>query len=319
MSVAICLLLYSFAVAVLVPHVLARLTPTGVAPALGVAAWLTAIGSVLVAWAVAAVFLVADVVDNWSQPERVLSGCFAAVRHIASGSSGLFLQAGLVTLTTAAAGALGTVGWRLGRSLLSARRRTHRHAMQVRFVGRRVAGLDAVVLDAPERAAYCAAGRPDTIVVTSAALDALDDRHLGAVLAHERAHLTGRHHQIVAFTSAAAAILPRVELFTRGAQETARLLEMCADDAAARGYGPRTLLGALLALSGSAPATRGALAASGVDVLARAKRLAAPASTGARWRTGMLLAAVTVLVAAAALFTGVLAASDLALCNPLTG
>jgi Zn-dependent protease with chaperone function len=317
MSVAACLLLYSFGVAVLVPRPLHRLTRTGVAPRLGVAAWLAAIGSVLVSWMVAAAFLAGDLVRNWNQPGRIASACFEALRQVASGGSGLFLQAALLALIALAAGTLATVGWRLARSLLHARTHTHWHAVQARVVGRRVDGLDAVVLDAPERVAYCVAGRPNTIVVTSATLDVLDDRHLRAVLAHERAHLAGRHHQILAFTRALAAILPRVELFTSGAREMARLLEMCADDAAARCYGARTLLGALLALSGSAPAPRGALGSTGVDVLARAERLALPIAIGDRWRTRLLLSAVTLLVVGGPLVTATLSATGLALCNPL--
>src|SRR5260370_1178978 len=105
-------------------------------------------------------------------------------------------------------------------------RRRVPHARMARLVGRRVLGRDAVVLDAPERVAYCVAGRPHTIVVTSAALAALDERHLDAVLAHERAHLVGRHHLLLALTRSLAAILPTVALFRTGAAEVARLLEM---------------------------------------------------------------------------------------------
>ena len=47
----------------------------------------------------------------------------------------------------------------------------------------------------PEPAAYCVSGRPPAIVVTTAALGALDDRQLDAVVAHERAHLAGHHPQ----------------------------------------------------------------------------------------------------------------------------
>jgi Zn-dependent protease with chaperone function len=104
-------------------------------------------------------------------------------------------------------------------------------------------------------------GRPHTIVITSAALAALDETQLGAVLCHERAHLAGRHHQLLAFTRALAAILPRIELFTTGAGEVARLLEMCADDTAARTHGAPTVLGALLALCGAASIPAGALGA----------------------------------------------------------
>jgi Zn-dependent protease with chaperone function len=319
MSVAACLLLYSFVVAVLAPRLLVRLTRTGMAPRLGVVTWLATIGGVVASWVVAAAFLADELRRDWNQPGRIASACFAALRHVASGGSGLLLQIGLLALTAGAATAISTLAWRLSRSLSHARTTTHQHAQDARIVGRRVDGLDAVVLDAPERAAYCVAGRPNTIVVTSATLAALDDRHLGAVLAHERAHLAGRHHQILAFTRGLATVMPRVELFTIGAAEIARLLEMCADDTAARSHGPGTLLGALLALSGCAPIPRGALGATGVNVLARAERLAAPPASGDRWRARLLLSVVALLVVGGPLLTGVLAVTGLALCNPVMG
>jgi Zn-dependent protease with chaperone function len=314
-SVAICLLLYSFVVAVFGPRLLVRLTRTVVAPRLAVTAWLAAISSVLISWAVAVGFLAVDVMRHWGRPGRVVNICIATLRQVASGGSGLLLQAALLSLTAAATAALGVVGLRLGRSLLRARTRTHQHAMQTRVVGRRVDGLDAVVLDAPERAAYCVAGRPNTIVVTSAALDALDDRHLSAVLAHERAHLAGHHHQILSVTRGLAAILPWIDLFTTADHEVARLLEMCADDAAARRHGSRTLLRALLALSGCAPLPRGALGATGVDVVARAERLATPVAAGDRLWGRTVLGMATLLVAAGPLLTGLLAAFGLAACT----
>ncbi|MCU1686614.1 MAG: Peptidase Ste24p precursor [Amycolatopsis sp.] len=316
MSVAACLVLYTFVIAVLGPRLLLRLTHAGVAPRLGVATWLAAIGSVAASWVVAAGFLAAELLQDWNRPGQIASACFAALRFVASGGSGLVLQIVLLTLTASAIAALASLAWRLAQSLTHARTHTHRHARHARIVGRRVAGLDAVVLDAPERAAYCVAGRPHTIVVTSATLDALDEDHLGAVLAHERAHLAGHHHQILAVTRALATALPRVELFTTGAAEIARLLEMCADDTAARSHSPGTLLGALLALSGCAPLPRGALGATGVDVLARAERLVTPTPRRDRLRTRLLLSAAALLVVGGPLLTGVLALSGLALCNP---
>jgi Zn-dependent protease with chaperone function len=314
MGVAICLLLYSFAVVVIVPGLLVRLTRSGAAPWLAIAAWLTAIVGVLASWLVAAGFLVLALPQNRDQPARIASTCLAAMRQVAAGGSGPLLQATLFALTAAAAGAVVILGWRLSRSVWRARELTHQHAADARIIGRRVAGLDAIVVDAPERVAYSVAGRPDTIVVTSAALDMLDERHLDAVLAHERAHLTGHHHLMLAFTRGLAATLPRVGLFTTGAREIARLTEMAADDAAARRHGPHTVLGALLALSAQAPIPSGAAAAAGTDVLVRAQRLAAPAVTG--WRTPLMLGATTLLVALAPLVVGVHAAIGFGLSNP---
>jgi Zn-dependent protease with chaperone function len=315
MGVAICLLLYSFAVAVIVPGLLVRLTRSGAAPWPAIAAWLTAIVSVLASWLVAAGFLMVALARDWDQPGQIASACFAAMRQVAVGGSGPLLQATLFALTAGATGALMSLGWRLSRSMGRARALSHRHAADARIIGHRVAGLDAVVVDAPERFAYSVAGRPDTIVVTSAALDALDECHLDAVMAHERAHLAGRHHLMLAVTRGLAAALPRVALFTIGAREIARLTEMAADDAAARRHGPHTVVGALLALSAQAPVPSCAAAATGTDVLARAERLASPNVAG--WRTRLALGAMTLMVVLVPLVVGVHAAIGFGLCNPM--
>lgn len=315
MGVAICLLLYSFAVAVIVPGLLVHLTRSGAAPWPAIAAWLTAIVSVLASWLVAAGLLVVALARDWDQPGRLASACFAAMRQVAAGGSGPLLQATLFALTAGATSAVVILAWRLSRSVGRARALSHRHAADARIIGHRVAGLDAVVVDAPERVAYSVAGRPDTIVVTRAALDALDECGLDAVMAHERAHLTGRHHLMLALTRGLATTLPRVALFTIGAREIARLTEMAADDAAARRHGPHAVLGALLALSAQAPVPSYAAAATGTDVLARAERLAAPPLSG--WRTRLTLGAMTLLVVLAPLVVGLHAAVGFGLCNPM--
>jgi Peptidase family M48 len=316
MTVAACLLAYSFITCVMGPRLLCRLTRDGAAPRLGVLTWLATICSVVAAWVFAAAFLVGELLRDWKQPGRIASACMAAMRHVAAGDSGLLLQIGLLALTVAVVAAIGTATWHLSRSLLRARRLAHRHARDARIVGRPIHGMEAVVLDSPERVAYCVAGRPNTIVVTSATLDALDGRQLRAVLAHERAHLAGHHHQILALTRGLAGILPRVSLFNVGGREVARLLEMCADDAAARRHGTRTLLDALAAVCGSAPLPNGALGATGVDVLARAERLADPVTNSVRWWTRLVLSTVALAVVGGLLLTGVLAVSGFALCNP---
>jgi Zn-dependent protease with chaperone function len=296
MSVAVCLLLYSFVVATLSPWVLLRLTRAGIVPQLGVVAWLAAMVSVVASWATATAFLIVSLARDWNQPGRLATACFAALRQIFDGGSGPVLQAGLIMLAAGAASALSLLGWRSARSLWRAVAHSRGHAERARVIGRRIDGVDAVVVDAPERAAYCVAGRPDTIVVTSAALDSLTDRHLQAVLSHERAHLAGHHHHVLAFARALAVAIPGVTLFSTGAREIARLLEMAADDAAARRHGPQTLLDALLALSLGALTPHGAVGASGTDVLARAERLAAPFAARKQWSARLLLTATALLI-----------------------
>ncbi|WP_216214743.1 M56 family metallopeptidase [Amycolatopsis aidingensis] len=316
MSVAACLLLYSLTVAALGPRLLTRWTRTGVAPRLGVLAWLAAIASVPASWAAAALFLVIELAHGWSRPGQIVTNCLAVLEAVAAGHTGLALQIGLFMVTAVALVVAAVLAVRLGRSLLAARSRTHDHARMARVIGRRLPGSEAVVVDTPERLAYCVAGRPNTIVVTRGALDALDAPHLAAVLAHERAHLAGRHHLLLSATRGLATAMPKVGLFTVGAAEVARLLEMCADDTAARCHGQRTVLGALLSLSGVVTLPTGALGATGVGVVARAERLAEPATLAQRWHARMLLTAIVTLLTIGPLLAGLLAATGVAFCDP---
>jgi Zn-dependent protease with chaperone function len=132
------------------------------------------------------------------------------------------------------------------------------------------------VVDVPDRLAYAVAGRPHAIVLSRAAIDALDHAQLQAVLAHERAHLAGRHHLLLAAARALATTMPQIRLFTEGSRELSRNVEMCADDAAARRHSRRTLVSALLALVGGPARPDGALAAAGTAVADRAERLMFP-------------------------------------------
>lgn len=321
MNVAVCLSMYGVIVAVLGPPLLVRLTHGGIVPRLGVAAWLAAIVSAVLSVAGAAVLLLVDVARNWDQPDRtLLSSCFSSLRDLAVGGAGVSMQLGLWTLAVFAALALSTVAWRAGRVVFRMRAHTLGHARAARIIGHRLPGLDAVIVDAPEPAAYCVAGRPHAIVVTSSALGVLDRPELAAVLAHERAHISGRHHQMLAALRGLAAALPNVTLLRAGAAEVARLLEMCADDAAARTHGNRTLLGGLIALAGAAgPVPAGALGATSVDVLARAGRLVSPAPRLTRIRVGALLSATTALIVAGPIAVAMLTATGMALCGTMNG
>jgi Zn-dependent protease with chaperone function len=160
-------------------------------------------------------------------------------------------------------------------------------------------GGATVVLDAPQPAAYCVPGRPAAIVLTSGALAVLDRAQLGAVLAHERAHLAGRHHLLISLSRGLAASFPRVPVFTRGPAEVARLAEMCADDAAARRTGRPALLSALLAMGTGTAVPAAALAATAGPVTARVHRLLHPPRRGRQARYAAALACLTILLASA--------------------
>ena len=291
---------YALAVAWWLPIGLARLTAGGISARLGLVAWLAAMASVLTCAMAAVRFLVNAAVTNWPWLAeavcRSVAGrtCAAAVYRSAVFELALSVAA-VITAATAA-----TLAWRYGCRVRRARRRTRAHAEAARITGHNLSqGGHAVVLDDPHPAAYCMPGRPATIVLTSGAIAMLDAQQLAAVLAHERAHLAGRHHILLALTGGLAVSLPALPIFTRGPAEVARLAEMCADDAAVRHTGRRALLAALLAMGTGQSIPTAALAATAGAVAARVQRLADPPGQACLARNRAALITVTVLLTAA--------------------
>lgn len=311
MTVAVSLVLYSLGVLVVAPPLLRRLTHPGNAPRLGAAAWLAAMVSVLVSWVAATTFALVDLAHHWRHPGAAFAACLATLRSLATGNAGTAIQLAMLLLAGIGAAAVTISGARLLGTLWRMRMRTQRHASAVHVVGRRLSGVDALVIDAPEPAAYCVAGRPHAVVVTSAALAMLTGPELSAILAHERAHLDGHHPQIVAVARGLAATFPSLRLMTEGSQQVSRLLEMRADDAAAVEHGEWSLLGGLLALTGTSPA--GALGASDVAVLARAERLAT--TRGAGFVSSAMTSVVIGAAAIGPLTSAALAIFGTALCR----
>jgi Zn-dependent protease with chaperone function/uncharacterized membrane protein len=295
-SVVVGLLLYSMAMLVAAPPLLRALTSSGNAPRLGVVTWLSAIGTVVGSWLATAVMVIVEMISHWTHPRTVAASCMARLQRTISGDAGIAPQITLVVIAAAFTVAVAIIGMRLATAVLGMRARAHEHARAVRLVGHHTGEANVVVVEAAKAAAYCVAGRPPAIVVTSAARAALDDRELAAVLAHERAHLAGHHAAIVSALRALAAVFPRLSLITEGAQQVSRLLEMCADDVAARRHSGGALLSGLVALCTAAPAE--ALAAADVAVLARAERLATPPEGTAKVRTRAALASVIAMMAA---------------------
>lgn len=319
MSLAVCLLGYGLAVAVLVPDALLHATRSGWAPRLGIAVWVLAVGSVPAAWLTAAGLFGTELVLARGNLGEVLAGCVAALHAVAAGGHGTAARVSLLVLAALVAAGLAVLTARLGRALRAARRRTHRHADAARLVGQVDDALGAVVVDLPGRLAYSVAGRPHTIVLSRDALDALDDAQLQAVLAHERAHLAGRHHLLLSAARALAVTLPRIRLFTAGSRELGRLVEMCADDTAARGHDGRTLVGALLALAGAPVPPHGALAAAGTAVIERAERLMSPPAPAQLRSTRLCLGVAMAALLSGPVLGAVLLLARSGLCDALFG
>ncbi|MFI9557594.1 M56 family metallopeptidase [Nonomuraea endophytica] len=273
MIVVAILAVYALAAAVLLPRLLTRAHWSERAPRLAIAMWLAACSSVVAS--------------------AVMGGLAAAIPPdaIGHGLAGLFeacaalLAAGFDTAASSwgARAALLLSGLIVARTtyclsavLFTARRERARHAEMLSLVGRHDGDLGAIVLDHGERLAYCLPGRQGKTVITTGALQSLAPAHVAAVLAHERAHLRGRHHLVLAVAEAFARACPRVPLFARAKSEVVRLIELLADDVAARHHPRAHIAAALVGLAtGRVPAF--ALGAGGETALTRVRRMLNPA------------------------------------------
>jgi Zn-dependent protease with chaperone function len=312
MTAAIALGGYAIVVACCTPALLVPLTSRGASVRPGVGAWLSAMASAVAAAAIAVALVTRAAAAAWPTLTRVLcqqvagTTCTPQVYRSALYSAGVAILAAVIILAALAA------LWRYGRRTRRAAARTRLHARAALLAGRELAGTGAVILDDPRPVAYCVAGRPAAIVVTSGAVALLDSPQLAAVLAHERAHLAGRHHLLATVTRGLAAALPRAPLFTRGAEEVARLAELAADDTAARSVGRPALVSALLAIAtgsavafpagpftaAGAPAAGGSLGAASLAVPARVERLLDPPGRRAAAMASLALALVSVALIA---------------------
>ena len=252
------------------------------------------VASVLAGWFVVGVLFAAWTDDVIARPGRALAWCapIVAMSHLHTP-----LITGAGTGIVALFG--GWVAWRTRRELRAVRRVAQQHAAIARMIGRPLAGHgQAVVVDARERAVYCVPGRPGTVVVSAGAREVLADGELDAVLTHELTHLSERHHLVLAVWRGIVRSLPRLPLFGWAEQQVGHLLELRADDAAARLHGRQMVASALVALVCAGTTTpAGALGASGGRVRARVERLMRPAPNSYR-DTLRLAAAVAVAIGA---------------------
>ncbi|WP_343954623.1 M56 family metallopeptidase, partial [Nonomuraea longicatena] len=224
MTVAAVLALYSVAAAVWLPRVLLRAAWTSRAPRLAIGLWQAASFSVVAAALLAAVSLAVptDLIGHG------LARFFEACTEWPDLSLA-WVRAGLAATALIA----GRLLWSGARVLLRTRRERHHHAEMLTLLGRHDGDLGAVVIDYTERVAYCLPGRHAQTVITTAALESLSAEQVAAVLAHERAHLRGRHDLVLSASDVLLRAFPPVPLFVRARQELARLVELRGDDVAA--------------------------------------------------------------------------------------
>jgi Zn-dependent protease with chaperone function len=301
MSAAACLLAYGVLVGAIAPRAFQRRAWLDRVPGWGVAIWLSAILSVVVAL-VGGIALAAAAIVLSPTARHVLDECVASLCSTALGDHGSATRWAVGGVVVLAGIGVVAAAVSAGRALAGLCVRTRAHAATARVLGNPDPHLGALVVDVPEKVAYAIGGRRRAIVVSRATVQALTDDELDIVLAHERAHLAGHHHLVLNVARVLATAVPRMRLFSTGVQELGRLVEMCADDAAIRGRDVRDLITAMLALTSTARLPRSALGGASVGLVERAERLAGRPSRGAT-RT----ARVVLLAGTASLLVGPLA------------
>jgi Zn-dependent protease with chaperone function len=239
------LLGYAVLLAVAAPKALAGARWTGRAPWWGIAAWQALSGSLLLTVATVGVSSVLPLLHATGSLGELLRACAKALRaeYQVLGGEGVAAMSGTFALLI-----LGRAVWCVGSELRRASRARADHRGALRLVGRSDPTLGAVVVEHGSRAAYCLPGRHGKVVISSAALASLDDDELQAVLAHERAHLSGRHHLVLGAASGLARAFPFVPLLAAARRECAVLVEMLADDKAGGQDQHLTVASALVAL-----------------------------------------------------------------------
>ncbi|MBT1092391.1 M56 family metallopeptidase [Streptomyces sp. Tu102] len=172
--------------------------------------------------------------------------------------------------------------------LVACARTLWRHARVRRHAHRALTGLpDTGVAVLPDVLPYAYAlpgGQRDRVVVTTGLLDHLGPAERRALFAHERAHLTERHHRFLLAVQLAARANPFLRPLRTAVSYTA---ERWADEAAAQAVGSRRTVAhaigkAALVSRGAPVATLAGFAAPG-PVPRRVAALLGPAPVVRRW------------------------------------
>ncbi len=293
MTIAVALLVHAVLLSLVVAPALHRHRVLDRAPRLGIVAWPVLVVSAVLALVLGGLALPVSTVPVSSGLAEFLQACVVALRSRYATPASSVLGALGASLALAA---LVRVGYHLLRAARTARRRRVVHRDTLALTGRQ-GPWNTTLLDHSAPAAYCVPGRDRRVVLTTGALEALDTEQLRAVLAHEHAHLRGRHHLVVMLTSALADAFPRSRTARTARAETARLVELAADDAAVRRTGRLPLAEALLALN-PGPGAAATLSAGGTTAAARVRRLieATPPVRCLPLVTGVVLTGLTLVL-----------------------
>jgi Zn-dependent protease with chaperone function len=246
------------------PIVLGRLERLDRAPQAAVYLWMLATVGALLAIVLAGVLLVVGSSRLLTDLAMLLRTCTMALREALDAPTGAPVPlVGLALLALVAGGLLAgglvavTRAWRAARA----------QRELLTLAGRTEPGLPGVtILTHPVPPAYClpgrSRGRAGAVVVTTATLEQFEPGQLGAVLAHERAHQTRRHHTLLLVAQAFRIGFPWLPAARAAHKAVARMVELAADDDAVHGHSRVDVATALAKLATApAPTLRSAPAA----------------------------------------------------------
>jgi beta-lactamase regulating signal transducer with metallopeptidase domain len=253
MTIALILLLGALLVAWGSPRLLQYRLYAGADPQTSLVIWVTLVAGTLISLTAAVSLVLLPSHGPAGQVVALVHHCWFAVSH---GSLPRIDEvAGLLSVVLVSVAVI-----RCGVGVL-------RHTRQRRMLHRKHLDLLRILtgdgatrgsllwLDVPHPMAYSVAGRPALVVATEGLRRRLPAEAVAAVLDHERAHLRGRHHLLVAVAEALAAALPWLPLMRRSPYLVRALVEVSADAVAAHSHSADTVRAALLGMSaGSTPA-----------------------------------------------------------------
>lgn len=304
-TTTLAVLLGAMFVSAMAPRWLLRVESSRLEPSAVLSCWWSVVLGVFGAVVVALVFLALPDRAGASPLGRLADVCVSALGHARNPRLEEALALGTAAVLCVLLGRAFYLG---ARASLQRRRHVRGHLDLLGQFG----WSDAQVLWVPHDTplAFSIAGRRPVIVATSALDAELPAESVRAVLAHERAHLAGRHHFQIALADALSAAMPWVPLFARAPDAVRRLVEFAADTTAARLHGNDAVVVAL-GVMGHQAGPPGGLAMSGDDLDARLLRLQRPLRSVSRRRATVVhmssaaTSAVLPVIAAGAMIVSV--------------
>jgi Zn-dependent protease with chaperone function len=267
---AAALLLGAFLAGRWTPGPLERLIASRIAPAVTIAWWFLTCLGIIVSIVFGVVLLALPDRTLAEHVIHVIHNCWTELHHGKSPDLGPI--AGMVAMALVCFATT-----RLGLSIAKRRRirkevhQTHLDALRI-MEPRATRATPTLWLRHDDPLAYSIGGRNALIVASHGLAERLTPPELQAVLAHEHAHVRGRHHMLVSLADALGKSLRFIPAFRRLPMAIRILVELAADRAAVRQCGPDVVRSALTAIS-SRDTPPKALGMSGGDIAFRVSRL----------------------------------------------